>query len=687
MIKQLVLLQACAACLFANTYYVSPTGNDLSSGTSTTSAFRTIDRLENAPLAAGDTILFARGGVWRELLYMTASGLTFGAYGSGPRPVITGADQVSGWTFTAANVWAAPLAIAPKQVWFQGDQGISVPSPQAVLGLNEWCYSQGRLYVYSPSIPSPGSIEAAQRGTALAMDGFGNETFQDLRLSNVNAVTVFIGPSMTGTQNFTNIIWEGSPAEGFMALSGAVNIVSSIGQNSLYGIGIYGGTGLRFSNSILSGNADMALMIDGTSGPSFVQSSTITGNESLNNAAHTVNNWSTEPLTVSNSVLLPNPYLPVVWNFTGMTDNGTNVYRSPAFTARAAPFIVVPYVDDINNLDIAEAVAGVAESYGFHISFAVNTRNVHAADWPRVSALQVAGNDIVAHTRTHSDLANLNILTIQYTGTASAATLTINVPAGKIQTFLNNSATPDLNLSLSNYYSATDLCGYLSTLVGYSCSMPSTQYWFDPVNFADINQVSIIRPYTVTADPARYYPYEINGAKADIAANMSGFQATTFATPYSSSNRDVESRIENAGFSLNRNGLPDNIVPTSVMLKHLDLYTMSAELLGTAFNKSDVKASADSLVEGLASNGGILAIYAHGYDEFTLDQWNTLFSELKTIGAQCMTASQAVAYIKSHGSPVMDGSGRMWDIPIHLTPDYTPTSSSPVQGAHLQYLP
>ena len=683
MIKRVILLQACAACLFANTYYVSPTGNDLNNGTSTTSAFRTIDRLENAPLASGDSILFQRGGVWRELLYMTSSGLTFGAYGTGARPIITGADLVNGpWSFSGTNVWSASLSTQPQQVWFQGARGINVTSPSAVKGLNEWCYSGGRLYVYSTSSPLSGSIEAAQRGVAVAMDGFSNETFQSIQFSNSNSVTVFIGPTMGGTQTFQDVIWEGSPAEGMMALSGGLHIMSSIGQNNLYGMGVYGGTGVTLNNSILSGNTDMAFMVVGTTGPSFIQSSTITGNESLNNAAHSVNNWGTQPLTASNSVLLPNPYLPAVWNFTGMTDDGTNVFRSPQFTARATPFIVVPYVDDINNLSVAESVASLAQSYGFHISYAVNTRNVQKADWPRLVAMQTAGNEIVAHTRTHSDLANLNIMTIQYTGTASTATLTINVPAGKVQTFLNNSATPDLNLTLSDYFAASDLCTFLNTQPGYSCSQ-SAQLWFDPVNLADINKVNIKAAYNVNADPARYYPYEINGSKADIAANMAGYQATTFATPYSSSTPAIETLIQGAGFTLNRNGLPDNLVSTSVWLGHLNIFEMSGELLDTAFNPASLQESADALVEGLGSTGGILAIYAHGLDEFTLAQWGTVFAELKAIGATTMTASQASAYIRSHGSLVADGTNTLWNIANHLAPNYTPTSSSPAQGAHL----
>lgn len=688
-LKQLCLLQAGVMCLFANTYYVSPSGSDRYAGTSAASPWKTVNRVENAPLTAGDTVLFQRDGVWRELLYMTANTLTFGAYGTGQRPVITGADLVSGnggWTFIAANVWGIPLAAEPTQVWFNGARGTKMDSPQAVLGQTEWNYAGGRLSVYSAIDPglSRVRIEASQRSCALSINGFSNETFRSIDFSAGNAVTVLVGPGLTGTQTFQDVVWENSPAEGLMALSGAIHITSSIGQNNLFGMGIYGGEGLLLSNSILSGNSDRAILIAGTSGPSFIESSTITGNATLNNAAHVISNVATQTLTASRSVLLPNPYLPALWNFSGLTDDGTNVYTSPAFTARSAPLIVVPYIDDINNLAVAESVAKVAESYGYHISFAVNTRPVGTADWPRLAALQAAGHDIVAHTRTHSDLANMNVLSIQYTGAAASATLTINVPAGRMQTFLSGSATPDLDIPLPVYYSAIDLCNYLSTREGYSCSMSPTEYWFDPVNLMDINNASITTAYTVQADPARFYPYEINGAKADIAANMPGYKATTFATPYSSSSYAIENLIQGAGFDLNRNGMPDTLVASSLMLSHIDLYTLAGELLGVAFDQANLRRSADSLVEGLGAAGGMVAVYAHGYDEFTLDQWNTFFSELKAIGATCMTASESVAYIKAHGSLAADGTARNWNVPMPLSPNYSASGSSPAQGAHLQ---
>jgi hypothetical protein len=683
---KIVFLLLCAALFsFSATYYVSPSGADLADGKTQTTAWRTIDRVENAPLASGDVVLFERGGVWRELLYVQTGGLTFGAYGTGARPIITGVDLLtSGWTPKSQNVWRVQLAVEPRQVWFDGIRGIRMDSEQAVLGQNAWTYSGGQLIVYSATDPATSHIEASQRGCALSMSNVSSETFQSIDFRAGNDLAIFIGTGMTGIQLFQDVVWEQSPAEGLMALSGTIHVRSSIGQNNIYGIGVYGGSGLFLSGSILSGNADMALMIADTTAPSVIESSTITGNSTSDSATHVINNWSDQPLTASNSVLLGNPYLSKDWNFLGLIDDGTNVYQSPAFTARAAPVIVVPYIDDYNNLDVAQVVADDAAAYGFHISFAVNTGAVTRQGWRRISALQAAGNDIVAHTRTHSDLGSLNIFTLQYTGSATAATVTIDIPTAKLQTFLNHSATPDLNIALDEYGSAIDLCSYINSRSGYSCSMPATQYWFNLENLSDVSGISIVAPYTVRADPNRYYAFEIDGAKADIEANVPGYVATTFATPYSSSARSVEERIHSTGFELNRNGLPVEVDVTSIQLSHLDLYNVAAEWAGGTLDSSNLRTSVDALVEGLGASGGIIAVYSHGYDEFTLDQWTTVFAELKALGVQCMTASQAVSFIKSAGALVPDGSGRYWNHPVKLSPDYSGTISSPTQGAHLQ---
>jgi hypothetical protein len=308
---------------------------------------------------------------------------------------------------------------------------------------------------------------------------------------------------------------------------------------------------------------------------------------------------------------------------------------------------------------------------------------VNQQGWTALAALQAGGNEIVARTRTHSDLANLDVMTIKYTGSATAASITINSSSNRFRTFLNGSPTPDIDLTISDFYAATDLCLYLNQQPGYSCSMPPQQLWFNPINLADISNASLVTGYTAQADASKYYAYEIAGAKADIENHLPGYQVKTFATPYSSSSDQVEDLIRDAGFQLNRNGMPDNMPTTSYLLSRLNIYNIGSQLTASEFDRSNPKQSVAALVEGLGATGGIFAIYGHGTDEFTVNEWNTLFAELKAIGATCMTASEAVSYVQSHASLVNDGTGKYWDMNISFAPDYHSTAFSPTQGAHL----
>jgi len=82
------------------TFFVSPSGNDANAGTSESAAWKTVAKVNGAPLAPGDTVAFQRGGVWRESLEPTASGtadapLIFTAYGEGAAPVLDGSDEIA----------------------------------------------------------------------------------------------------------------------------------------------------------------------------------------------------------------------------------------------------------------------------------------------------------------------------------------------------------------------------------------------------------------------------------------------------------------------------------------------------------------------------------------------------------------------------------------------------------------
>jgi hypothetical protein len=71
------------------------------------SVYKTVADINACTFAAGDTILFRQGQTWREQLTMPSSGsaglpITFGEYGTGALPIITGADLVGTWTAYSA---------------------------------------------------------------------------------------------------------------------------------------------------------------------------------------------------------------------------------------------------------------------------------------------------------------------------------------------------------------------------------------------------------------------------------------------------------------------------------------------------------------------------------------------------------------------------------------------------------
>ncbi len=112
--------------LNATDYYVSNSGYDTNSGTSIASPWRTIAKVNAQSFSAGDNIYFQRGGSWNETLVVGNSGtsgnpITYGAYGSGDKPKITGLTTVSGWSIYSGSIYRASVsASSPNLVTIDG---------------------------------------------------------------------------------------------------------------------------------------------------------------------------------------------------------------------------------------------------------------------------------------------------------------------------------------------------------------------------------------------------------------------------------------------------------------------------------------------------------------------------------------------------------------------------------------
>lgn len=119
MIRTIVVQVAVLFLLTANgysaTYYFASNGDDTRTSLQAqdrTTPWRTIDKLTTITLAAGDSVLFRRGDLFRGGIVLKQSGtaaqpIAIGAYGTGSAPVIDGSVTITGWTAYQGPIWVA----------------------------------------------------------------------------------------------------------------------------------------------------------------------------------------------------------------------------------------------------------------------------------------------------------------------------------------------------------------------------------------------------------------------------------------------------------------------------------------------------------------------------------------------------------------------------------------------------
>lgn len=113
----------------AATYYVKNGGNDALSGADDANAWATIAKVMTSA-GSGDTIYFKRGSIWREQLTIPASGITLDAYGTGDKPIISGADVISGsWSVHSGNIYKISLDATVYQIFDDGAWAILAHEP------------------------------------------------------------------------------------------------------------------------------------------------------------------------------------------------------------------------------------------------------------------------------------------------------------------------------------------------------------------------------------------------------------------------------------------------------------------------------------------------------------------------------------------------------------------------------
>jgi hypothetical protein len=174
--------------VYSTDYYVSNSGKDDNDGTSVSTPWLTVDKVNSADLKPGDRVLFEAGGTWRETLDITHSGssdnfIIYTRYGSGANPQILGSDKATDWTSSGTlNVWQSAMQFEnlseeyyPGRIFFLENDSVCWGHFKTSIGdLNqEFDYTIIGLtyYVYSSTDPDIryNSIEVTQRSRCMRM--------------------------------------------------------------------------------------------------------------------------------------------------------------------------------------------------------------------------------------------------------------------------------------------------------------------------------------------------------------------------------------------------------------------------------------------------------------------------------------------------------------------------------------
>ncbi len=98
-------------------------GSDGNNGTSTSTPWKTIDKVNSFTFVSGDAIYFRGGDTFFGQINVNQAGVTIGAYDVGThKPVITGAVQLTGWTVYSGSIYVAQASSFVKNLYANGVQ-------------------------------------------------------------------------------------------------------------------------------------------------------------------------------------------------------------------------------------------------------------------------------------------------------------------------------------------------------------------------------------------------------------------------------------------------------------------------------------------------------------------------------------------------------------------------------------
>jgi hypothetical protein len=171
-------------------YYVKTGGNDALDGRSDATAWGTVSKVNGSTFLPGTRINFNKGDIWREELIIPSDGsesnhITFGNYGTGLKPIITGADVFAAWT-PETSIYYTVFTASPKFVFNDGVPLTSVALKASLVTGTFWRdVPNSRIYIYDD--PAGHTLEMVVRDDGIDTNQKNYLTINGITITATNA--------------------------------------------------------------------------------------------------------------------------------------------------------------------------------------------------------------------------------------------------------------------------------------------------------------------------------------------------------------------------------------------------------------------------------------------------------------------------------------------------------------------
>ena len=597
--RLLIVVAALVSQCLATQYYVSSSsGNDATGNGTQALPWQTFggagNHINSGSFSAGDVIYLKRGDTWNEPLIPPSSGtsaspIVFDAYGSGPAPVITAATPIAfvsgSWTYVAGSTWKATVSSNVSSptvnlVQFGKVYGRKQPygsgCSNSIVSKYDWCMAWPYIYVYSPAGANPVATYTADgsvvpivaQASGLQMIYVNNKvwlTFQHIKVQSFD----YVGVGVAGTSDnlvFANMEVDGMVPWGATPLGFYVNVASGSGTN------------IQFTNDDAHLNYD-GFRVDAATAVAVKNCRGYANRDAGlrdNTASGTVVTYSYSHFYGNNVAQLPTSD---ILNGVAGSGNVSSLSAPVVTNFQTYPARFSFTVDDVGSSPGTETYINGCDVPGKCFLSSFSSRGIYfntavvpsyTVDWPSVNSWKASGNEIDSHSWSHqyyttntnpqnlTPYPNAPALDIQYTGSGTAATLTIS--GGMLSTSVTGATGDNIpSTNLANY-TMQALHDYLVTLphytVTYDTSGPLVRPNTHSANLLSISNKDIkTASFVLLYDQTKLEPDEMASSKSAIQTNVPGLTETFYVYPDGIEDPTIEADALAAGYTAARGSL------------------------------------------------------------------------------------------------------------------------------------